>query len=236
MRSTASDDLTTRDRIRDAAIMRVAQDGTSASLRSIATEAGVSAALILHHFGSRAGLREACDEHVVARIHASKSEVLSSPGDGAALLVQLAQVEGYAVIVAYVLRCLQEGGAALRRFVDHLAQDTLTYLEEGERAGNVSPSRWPQERARLLTEQALGALLLQLPAHRETFDLDALPAWLRDYSARIVGPYLELYTEPLLPDRIFLDAYLATLEPPTTPGDAPPEVRVGIPDPTPPQE
>ena len=37
---------------------------------------------------------------------------------GAALLVQLAQVEGYAALVGYVLRCLQEGGPRLRALVD----------------------------------------------------------------------------------------------------------------------
>ena len=55
-------DASTRDRIRDAAIAAFAERGfDAASLRDIAQRAGVSAALIVHHFGSKDGLREECD-------------------------------------------------------------------------------------------------------------------------------------------------------------------------------
>ena len=40
--------------------------GTAATLRAVAARAGVSAALVLHHFGSKEGLRAACDEHLLA--------------------------------------------------------------------------------------------------------------------------------------------------------------------------
>ena len=36
-------------------------------MRQIAGEAGVSPALVLHHFGSKAGLREEVDGYVAAR-------------------------------------------------------------------------------------------------------------------------------------------------------------------------
>lgn len=191
----------------------------TASLRSIATDAGVSAGLILHHFGSRDGLREACDNHVLAEIRAGKSGVLGQGGTGGAgLLVQMAQVEGYAPMVGYTLRCLQDGGPALRHFVDQLVADAVEYLREAEESGTVRPSRFPEERARILAEQGLGALLLQLPAQQERLDLEELPGWLRDYSERIIGPTLELYTEPLLTDRTLLESYLASEGAPHTPG------------------
>lgn len=218
MRSAASElstaELTGRARILQAAVRRFAVDGMSASLRSIAADAGVSAGLILHHFGSRDGLREACDEHVLAQIRANKSSVLVDGGAGgaAALLVQMAQVEAYAPLVGYTLRCLQDGGPRLRRFVDHVVEDAVGYLREAERTGTVRPSRFPEERARLLAEQSLGALMLQLPAQQDRLDLEELPVWLRGYLERILGPALELYTEPLLSDRSLLDAYLATTE------------------------
>ena len=36
------------------------------TVRAIAAEVGVSPALLLHHFGSKDGLRDACDDHVLA--------------------------------------------------------------------------------------------------------------------------------------------------------------------------
>ncbi|TRW44146.1 TetR/AcrR family transcriptional regulator [Georgenia yuyongxinii] len=216
-RARTDADLTARARIRDAAIRRFATEGMNASLRRVAADAGVSAGLILHHFGSRAGLRTACDEHVLAKIRETKSAVLGTGGGngGAAgvMLAQLAQVEGYAPLVGYVLRCMQSGGTLAADFVEHLVADAVAYLEEAVAAGTIRPSRGPEARARLLVEQGIGALLLQLPAHQEHLDLRELPGWLRGYMDRIALPLLELYTEPLLMDASLLDAYLATSTP-----------------------
>ncbi|WP_448073143.1 TetR family transcriptional regulator [Georgenia yuyongxinii] len=206
----AAADLTARARIRDAAIRRFAADGMNVSLRGVAADAGVSAGLILHHFGSRAGLRAACDDHVLAEIRESKSAVLGHAGGTGTFLAQLAQLEGYAPLVGYVLRCMQSGGRLASDFVEHLVTDAIAYLQEAVDAGTIRPSRAPEARARLLVEQGIGALLLQLPAHQDHLDLQALPGWLRGYMDRIALPLVELYTEPLLLDAGLLDAYLAT--------------------------
>ena len=60
-----SEDLTARARIRDAAVARFGRDGFRAPVRAIAEDAGVSAALVIHHFGSKDALRAECDEHVL---------------------------------------------------------------------------------------------------------------------------------------------------------------------------
>ena len=206
----ADADRTMRARIRDAAVRRFAADGMEAPLRAIAADVGASAALILHHFGSRAGLREECDAWVLSQVHEHKAGVLGSSGP-TAMLAQLANVEGYANSVGYVLRCLQAGGETSSRFLSQMVADSETYLREAEEAGTVRRSRAPAARARLLTEMALGALLLQLPGRGEPLDIDSLPEWLRRYSERIVLPMLEFYTEPLLTDSGLLDAYLASI-------------------------
>lgn len=211
MRSV-SEDLTPRARIRDAAILRFATDGLDASLRTIASDAGVSPGLILHHFGSRAGLRESCDAHVLELVRHNKSSVLAGTGAPGAMLAQLAQVEGYAPIVGYTLRCLQAGGSLTRQFVDGIVADAADYLAEGVAAGTVSVSRVPEDRARVLAEMSLGSLLLQLPTKDEPFDVDDLPHWLRRYTERILLPFLELFTEPLLTDSSLLDAYLESTD------------------------
>ena len=62
----SAEDLTARARIRDAALRLFAErglDGTT--IRDIAKEAGVSGGLIRHHFGSKDGLRSACDVYAL---------------------------------------------------------------------------------------------------------------------------------------------------------------------------
>jgi len=64
-------DLTARARIRDAAIQLFAERGIpAATVRDIAQAAGVSSGLLRHHFGSKEGLRDACDEYAMAELTA----------------------------------------------------------------------------------------------------------------------------------------------------------------------
>ena len=66
MRS-AADDRTARAAIRDEALRLFAAQGPDAvTVRQVAAAAGVSPGLVMHHFGSKAGLRAAVDEHVLA--------------------------------------------------------------------------------------------------------------------------------------------------------------------------
>ena len=64
-----TEDLTARARIRHSAIVYIGRHGwRAATVRAIAGAAGVSPALVIHHFGSKDGLREACDTHVTGLI------------------------------------------------------------------------------------------------------------------------------------------------------------------------
>src|SRR3954470_20873529 len=66
---SSTDDLTARARIRDAAIALMADRGTAgATVRDIAQAAGVSSGLVRHHFGSKEGLRDACDEYALNQL------------------------------------------------------------------------------------------------------------------------------------------------------------------------
>lgn len=196
------------ERILRAALQRFAADGLSAPLRRVAEDAGVSAGLIIHHFGSRENLLRLCDERALEVTRREKSTLLT--GGSGELLVQLAQAEEYAPLAGYVLRRLQDGGPLAAQLVEDFANATEDYLAEGERAGSISPSRDPRARARVLTEMALGALLLQLPGRGDTLDLAELPTRMRQHTQRMVAPLLELYSIPLLTDRSMLDAYLAS--------------------------
>lgn len=75
----APSDLTGRARIRNTALRLFAERGFAATtIRDVAAAAGVSAALVRHHFGSKDGLREACDTHALtAYIDIAKHSVTS---------------------------------------------------------------------------------------------------------------------------------------------------------------
>ena len=66
---SSASDLTARARIRDAAIALFAEKGIeAATIREIAQAAGVSSGLLRHHFGSKEGLRDACDEYALNQV------------------------------------------------------------------------------------------------------------------------------------------------------------------------
>ena len=65
--------VATRDRILATAEQLFAEAGIGAtSLRTITAAAGVNLAAVNYHFGSKDGLREACDQHVVAAFRETK--------------------------------------------------------------------------------------------------------------------------------------------------------------------
>jgi AcrR family transcriptional regulator len=200
-----SADLTATARIRDAAIEQFGQHGFAVGLRTIAEAAGVSAALVIHHFGSKDDLRKACDDFVAEEIRSSKSEAIQS-NDPATWLAQMAEIESYAPLTAYLVRSLQAGGELATMLWHRMIEDAEEYMAEGVRAGTIKPSRDPHARAEYLTITSGGGLLLYLQMHETPTDIRAV---LRDYAADMVLPALEVYTEGLMTDRTMFDAFLA---------------------------
>jgi AcrR family transcriptional regulator len=153
-------DRTARARIRDAAIHRFGADGIAAtSLRAIATDAGVSAPLVVHHFGSKAGLRQACDEHVAATIREGKRAAMAA-GPQMDALAALRQAEETQPLLRYLARVLVDPSSQVAALVDELVADAEAYMEEGVRSGMLRPTDDPRGRAAVLTMWSLGALVL----------------------------------------------------------------------------
>ncbi|OBG99135.1 MULTISPECIES: TetR/AcrR family transcriptional regulator [unclassified Mycobacterium] len=200
-----SADLTAAARIRDAAIEQFGEQGFGVGLRAIAEAAGVSAALVIHHFGSKDGLRKACDDYIAEEIRNSKSEALRS-NDPATWFAQMAEIESYAPMMAYLVRSMQSGGELANMLWRRMIDNAEEYLDEGVRAGTIKPSRDPHARARYLGITGGGGFLLYLQMHETPTDIRAV---LRDYAREMVLPALEIYTEGLMVDRTMYDAFLA---------------------------
>jgi AcrR family transcriptional regulator len=213
----SGDDLTTRARIRDAAITRFARDGFRVPLRVIAADAGVSPALVIHHFGSKDGLRTACDEHVLEHSFLLKSGVVAN-ADPAFARQLFGNLEQFDEPIAYVLQSMLEGGGVARSILGRAAAAAEEYLESGVAAGVVRPSRDPAGRARYLTYASLGVLVTAfLAAPRDESDPYA-------NVTRLLGelalPHLEVMTHGLLAGDELLrtaDEWVAQTAPPDHP-------------------
>jgi AcrR family transcriptional regulator len=204
----SADDLTAAARIRDAAIEQFGEHGFGVGLRSIAKAAGVSAALVIHHFDSKDGLRKACDNYVADAIRSTKSEAMQSSEPGT-WFAQLAEIESYAPMMAYLVRAMQSGGELAKMLSRRMIDDAEGYLEEGVRAGTLKPSRDPRARAKYLAIIGAGGFLMYLQMHDTPTDLRAV---LRDYARDMLLPSLEVYTEGLMVDTTMYDAFLAEAE------------------------
>lgn len=216
----ANDDLSTKAKIRDAAVARFGRDGFDASLRAIGRDAGVSAASIVKNFGSKEALREACDEYVFALIRDTKRTVVASQGTApGAFIGQLAQLDEYRPLITYALRSIQRGGEYARGFIDHMVADALVYIAEGVENGLIVPSRDEEARVRFLIGATLGNLLIEIATAPDPSVVETNEFWERALG-RLTLPALEIYAEGFLTDRSLLETYLLYIsDPPTDAAD-----------------
>ena len=199
------DDLTATARIRDAAIEQFGQHGFDVGLRAIAKAAGVSAPLVIHHFGSKDGLRKACDDFIAESVRAAKTESLADLRP-AAWFAQMAEIESFAPLMAYLVRSMQTGGDLAKSLWRTMIDNAEQYIEEGVRAGTIKPSHDPKARARFLAMTGGGGFLLYLQMHDDPTDIRAV---LHDYAQDMVLPALEVYTQGLMTDSTMYDAFAA---------------------------
>jgi AcrR family transcriptional regulator len=175
--SGPDDDRSNRARIRDAALAAFADAGFAAtSVRAVAERAGVSPALVMHHFGSKEGLRAACDAFVAAFIRERKVEAMAA-GPGLDPLSLLRDGDARLPLLAYLARALGEGSATAAALVDELVDDAEAILAAGVASGSVRPLDRPRGVAAVLTLWSLGALVLHEHVRRVLgADLTAPPA------------------------------------------------------------
>jgi AcrR family transcriptional regulator len=162
---THFEDLTTRARIRDVALARFPIDGFGATtIRAIAANAGVSPALVVHHFGSKEGLREACDHFVVARFRETKLAAMEEgnvfdPGFAATAL-QMAQP-----LLRYFGWALSRNHPAAGDLFDEMVREGLEVTRIAVEKGMIHDS--PDLERRTAVQMALNLGMLVMHAHLE---------------------------------------------------------------------
>ena len=176
-------DRSARGRILDAAVARFAEQGADGtSLKVVAEDAGVSAALIVHHFGSKQGLREACDAHVLGAIREQMRRSIEQGLELDVIEALRQRQRQHASTLPYLARALAEGGPPVVELVDELAEETVRAMEQGVAAGTYRPAEHPRERALVMLIWSLGALTLHDHVRRLLHaDLAGEPAELLPY-------------------------------------------------------
>src|SRR5581483_3209120 len=170
---SASDDRTARAVIRDEALRLFGAHGPDAvSVRKVAAAAGVSPGLVIHHFGTKDGLRAAVDAHVLAQFTGMLGELtgesdLYAPRAAGSLTEVFARyLPAGSPVPDYLRRLLLEGGETGLRLFSQLYQASRAAMDAMVTAGLAVPGADPAVRAAILLCNDLVVLLL-----REQIDL-----------------------------------------------------------------
>ncbi|PCC20469.1 TetR family transcriptional regulator [Brevibacterium aurantiacum] len=162
----APDDLTSRARIRNAALHQFALNGFAGTpLRAIASEAGVAIGLIGHYFGSKEGAREGVESWIVGLFSASldradaRSE--STIADGLARDDSVAQMlRDNPLVVDYLRRHVLELPIS-GQLISRLSALSMESVDAMRKAGHASANRDRVEQVVTAMVRQLGKLFLQ---------------------------------------------------------------------------
>jgi AcrR family transcriptional regulator len=193
-----------RTRIRNAALERFGRDGVNrVTIRAIAADAGVSPALVVHHFGSKEALRRECDAYVVAAIRGDGADALADAAAGNAQGLSR-MIEAAAPVRRYLARAFLDGSPEAAALFDEIVDVTGAWLAEGEREGRIRPTGHPRTRAAvyvswLLAPLAFDAHVARVLGVEDLHDTDA--------TLRFSRVAIEMFTHGIFTDERALDAW-----------------------------
>lgn len=207
MRSV-SEDLTARARIRDAAIAAFGRNGfDTVSMRTIAADAGVSAALIVHHFGDKQALRTACDDYVVNVFTDENHELIDAPATDR-IRTALNDLERYGPFIDYLGRMLVDGSPAADRLFDGILAGTRSMLDDQREAGLLMPMSDHEMTTLLIVLMGLGPVVMRAQIARALGQDHLSPAGL----LRATLPTMELLTHGIYATDAFLEGSRAAMD------------------------
>lgn len=175
-------------------------------MRTIASDAGVSPALIVHHFGDKAALRTACDEHVVSVFTDENHELIDAPTTDR-IRAALNDIERYGPYIDYLGRMLVDGSPAADRLFDGILAGTRATLDEQRDAGLLVPMSDPDMTALLMALMGLGPVVMRAQIARALGQDQLSPAGL----LRATLPTMELLTHGIYATDAFLEGARAAM-------------------------
>lgn len=195
------DDLTARARIRDAALEMFGAEGFArASLRGIAAKAGVSPALVNHHFGTKEALRKECDAYVVAAVRGGPEDAkgFDDPAGLASML------ESAGPVRRYMARAFIDGTPEAAELFDEIVSSTRAWLAEGVAAGWVREASDPTARAAMYVSWLLAPLVFGDHLARA---LDVTDVHEMDATMRFSRTAIEMFTGGVFTDERVAEAW-----------------------------
>jgi TetR/AcrR family transcriptional regulator, regulator of cefoperazone and chloramphenicol sensitivity len=151
-------DLTSRARIRDAAMRLFADNGEKATtIRAVAEQAGVAPGLVSHHFGSKQGLRDACDGYVLDYLRQLIKQGVDEQGVADPAYLD-GVYQGAADVLRYVARALVDGSAGAAALFDNFVALTEEYLASHAPSGDSQSD--PRTQAAVIVAMRLGVWVL----------------------------------------------------------------------------
>jgi AcrR family transcriptional regulator len=183
LEGVSAEERSSIERIRTAALRSFATHGASAtSLRTVAETAGVSVGLVQHHFGNKAGLIKAVDDHVLGVvIEIIARPIQAPPADsiadmGGRVTEFIAQ---YPDVMDYVGRALIDGSPLGITIFDTLAAFGTARWNQRKDNGEARPDidvTWAALNSLVL---ALGTLILRGHLERQVPQAFTTPAQLQ---------------------------------------------------------
>jgi AcrR family transcriptional regulator len=210
---TSYDDLTARARIRQAALAQFAQHGFDrTTVRGIAAAAGVSPGLLRHHFGSKQGLRDAIDEHVLAEVRRVNDAVMEGGqrGDFGTSAVTREELRPY---MGYLLRAFLDGSPITTVLFDQMVEMAEPWIAMADEKRIDPPTVDGRTRAAVFNAMALGVPLLHAHLSR-VLGVDTLSP---EGDRLIALALLDIYSHPVVSVELAETARAALDQPRSTP-------------------
>lgn len=164
--NTADQDLTAKARIRNCALQLYAANGEDrTSMRAIASAAGVTVGLVVHHFGTKDGLRDAVEQAIVELFASALTDI---PRDLTGSDIARARNESvgnmlvdHPEVVDCLRRALLEPGGRRGHLLERLTELTHREVVAMRESGSASRGRPDSVQVMDVMVDQLGRLFLQ---------------------------------------------------------------------------